>query len=88
MGAGNVARRGTSSCQIVVRLLDVRRRKRGKQAVGGREELLDDWERTPAETAKKFLVYRPEGRKADRETWSWNEEIQGSAQRKKLKEKV
>lgn len=25
-----------------------------KQAVGGREELLDDWERTPVETAKKF----------------------------------
>lgn len=56
--------------------------------MGGREELLDDWERTPAETAKKFLVYRPEGKKADRETWPWNEEIQGSAQRKKLKEKV
>ena len=61
-----------------------------RQALGSREELPDDWERTAEvmrESAKKVFGVSSGQRKEDKETWWWNEEVQESIQRKRLAKK-
>ncbi|KAK3538962.1 hypothetical protein QTP86_023565 [Hemibagrus guttatus] len=60
---------------------------------GGRRTqvvLPDDWETTAEmirETGRKVLGVSSGRRKEDKETWWWNEEVQGSIQRKRLAKK-
>ena len=56
-----------------------------RQALGGQEGPPDDWTMTAnmiREAGKKILSMSS-GRKGDKETWWWNEEIQ-DAKRKRL----
>lgn len=58
-----------------------------RQALDGKEDLPDDWERTAEgmkETPKKVFGVSSEQRKEDVETWWWNEEVRGNIQRKRL----
>ena len=64
-------------------------RKELKQCLGGQETLPDDWITTSnliRETSKKVLGVSS-GRKIDKETWWWNEEVQKCVQQKKLAKK-
>ncbi|KAK3575170.1 hypothetical protein QTP86_020926 [Hemibagrus guttatus] len=59
-----------------------------RQALGGQVVLPDDWETTAEvirETGRKVLGVSSGRRKEDKETWWWNEEVQDSIQRKRLK---
>ena len=57
------------------------------QALGGGEELSDDWEAAAEvvrETARKVLGVTSGQRKEDKETWWWNEDVQESVRSKNL----
>ncbi|KAK3510913.1 hypothetical protein QTP70_025546 [Hemibagrus guttatus] len=61
-----------------------------RQALGDQVVLPDDWETTAEvirETGRKVLVVSSGRRKADKETWWWNEEVHDSIQRKRLPKK-
>ncbi|KAK3560982.1 hypothetical protein QTP86_023168 [Hemibagrus guttatus] len=61
-----------------------------RQVLGGQVVLPDDWETTAEvvrETGRKVLGVSSGMRKEDKETWWWNEEVQDSAQRKRLAKK-
>ncbi|KAK3553970.1 hypothetical protein QTP70_017462, partial [Hemibagrus guttatus] len=65
-------------------------RQKLRQALGGQVVLPDDWETTAEvirETGRKVLGVSSGRRKEDKETWWWNEEVQGSIQRKRLAKK-
>ena len=56
-----------------------------RQALGGQEVLSDDWMTTAdvvRETGKRGVGVSS-GRKADKETWWWKEEVQEHVQRKR-----
>ena len=58
--------------------------QRGVEALSGQEVLPDDWTTTAnviRETDKRVLGVSS-GRKADNETWCWNEEVQECVERK------
>lgn len=60
-----------------------------RQALGGQEVLPDDWTTTAnviRETGRRVLGVSS-GRKVDKETWWWNEEVQECIQRKSLAKK-
>ncbi|MCJ8736419.1 hypothetical protein PDJAM_G00257940 [Pangasius djambal] len=65
-------------------------RQKLRQALGGQVVLPDDWE-TTAEvirvTGRKVLGVSSGRRKEDKETWSWNEGVHDSIQRKRLAKK-
>ncbi|XP_051800420.1 uncharacterized protein LOC127532561 [Acanthochromis polyacanthus] len=64
-------------------------RKELRQALDGQEVLPDDWTTTAnviRETGRRVLGVSP-GRKGDKETWWWNEEVQEWIQRKRLAKK-
>ena len=64
-------------------------RKELRQALGGQEVLPDDWTTTAnviRETGRSVLGVSS-GRKVDKETWWWNEEVQECIQRKRLAKK-
>ena len=64
-------------------------RKELRQALGGQEVLPDDWKTTAnviRETGRRVLGVSS-GRKVDKETWWWNEEVQECIQRKRLAKK-
>ncbi|KAK3542091.1 hypothetical protein QTP86_013424 [Hemibagrus guttatus] len=64
-------------------------RQKLRQALDGQVLLQDDWETTAEvirETGRKVLGVSS-GRKEDKETWWWNEEVQDSIQRKRLAKK-
>ncbi|KAK3537241.1 hypothetical protein QTP70_003986 [Hemibagrus guttatus] len=65
-------------------------RQKLRQALGGQVVLPDDWETTAEairETGRKVLGVSSGRRKEDKETCWWNEEVQGSIQRKRLAKK-
>ncbi|KAK3514307.1 hypothetical protein QTP70_013636 [Hemibagrus guttatus] len=65
-------------------------RQKLRQALCGQVVLPDDWETTAEvirETARKVMGVSSGRRKEDKETWSWNEEVQDSIQRKRLAKK-
>ncbi|KAK3560002.1 hypothetical protein QTP86_033748 [Hemibagrus guttatus] len=65
-------------------------RQKLRQALGGQVVLPDDWETTAEvirETGRKVLGVSSGRRKEDKETWWWNEEVQGSIQRKRFAKK-
>ncbi|KAK3574849.1 hypothetical protein QTP86_018434, partial [Hemibagrus guttatus] len=65
-------------------------RQKLRQALGGQVVLPDDWETTAEvirETGRKVLGVSSGRWKEDKETWWWNEEVQGSIQRKRLAKK-
>ncbi|KAI5094295.1 hypothetical protein C0J45_16019 [Silurus meridionalis] len=65
----------------------VRFREEVRQGLGGGEEVLDDCgttARVMRKTARKVLGVTSENRKENKETWWWNEEVQGSIRRKRL----
>ncbi|KAK3542098.1 hypothetical protein QTP86_014017 [Hemibagrus guttatus] len=67
-----------------------RRTQKLRQALSGQEVLPDDWETTAEvirETGRKVLGVSSGRRKEDKENWWWNEEVQGSVQRKRLAKK-
>lgn len=60
------------------------------QALGGSEELPEDWEnatKVMRETGKKVFGASSGQRKKDKESWWWNEEVQEGIQRKKAAKK-
>ncbi|KAF7655639.1 hypothetical protein LDENG_00052670, partial [Lucifuga dentata] len=60
-----------------------------RQALGGQEVLPDNWTTTAnviRETGRRVLGVSS-GRKVDKETWWWNEEVQECIQRKRLAKK-
>ena len=60
-----------------------------RKALGGQGELPDDWTTTASvirETGRRVLGVSS-GRKVDKETWWWNEEVQEYIQRKWLRKK-
>ena len=64
-------------------------RKELRQALGGQEVLPDDWRTTAnviRETGRRVLGVSS-GRKVDKETWWWNEEVQECIQKKRLAKK-
>ena len=64
-------------------------RKELRQALGGQEVLPDDWTTTAnviRETGRRVLGVSS-GRKVDKETWWWNEEVQECIQKKRLAKK-
>ena len=68
----------------------VKFREEVRQALGGSEELPDEWATTAKvvrETARKVLGVTSGQRKEDKETWWWNEEVQENIQRKRLAKK-
>ncbi|KAK3521331.1 hypothetical protein QTP70_003177 [Hemibagrus guttatus] len=67
-----------------------RRTQKLRQALGGQVVLPDDWKTTAEvirKTGRKVLGVSSGRRKEDKETWWWNEEVQGSIQRKRLAKK-
>uniref|UniRef100_A0AAR2JL50 ribonuclease H n=1 Tax=Pygocentrus nattereri TaxID=42514 RepID=A0AAR2JL50_PYGNA len=61
-------------------------REKLQQALGGSEELPEDWETTAKvarKTGKNVLGVSSGQRKEDKESWWWNEEVQESIQKKK-----
>ena len=61
-----------------------------RQALGGKEELPDDWTTTAKvvrDTARKVLGVSSKQRKEDKETWWWDEEVQESIRKKRLAKK-
>ena len=61
-----------------------------RRALGGKEELPDDWTTTAnivRDTARKVLGVSSKHRKEDKETWWWNEEVQESIRKKRLAKK-
>ena len=61
-----------------------------RRALGGKEELPDDWTTTAKvvrDTARKVLGVSSKQRKEDKETWWWNEEVQESIRKKRLAKK-
>ena len=60
------------------------------RALGGREELPDDWTtkaKVVRDTARKLLGVSSKQRKEDKETWWWDEEVQESIRKKRLAKK-
>ena len=58
-----------------------------RRALGGEEELQDDWTTTAnivRDTARKVLGVSSKQRKEDKETWWWDEEVQESIRKKRL----
>ena len=61
-----------------------------RRALGGEEELPDDWTTTAnivRDTAKKVIGVSSKQRKEDKETWWWDEEVQESILKKILAKK-
>ena len=61
-----------------------------RRALGGKEELPDDWTTTAnvvRGTARKVLGVSSKQRKEDKETWWWDEEVQESIRKKRLAKK-
>ena len=61
-----------------------------RRALGGKEELRDDWTTTAnvvRDTAIKVLGVSSKQRKEDKETWWWDEEVQESIRMKRLAKK-
>ena len=61
-----------------------------RRALGGEEELPDDWTTTAnivRDTARKVLGVSSKQRKEDKETWWWDEEVQESIRTKRLAKK-
>ena len=61
-----------------------------RRALGGEEELPDDWTTTAnivRDTARKVLGVSSKQRKEDKETWWWDEEVQESIRKKRLAKK-
>ena len=61
-----------------------------RRALGGKEELPDDWTTTAKvvrDTARKVLGVSSKQRKEDKETWWWDEEVQESIRKKRLAKK-
>ena len=59
-------------------------------ALGGEEELPDDWTTTAnivRDTARKVLGVQSKQRKEDKETWWWDEKVQESIRKKRLAKK-
>ena len=56
-----------------------------RQALGGQEEFPDDWKTTAnvIRGASKRVLGVSSGRKTDKVTWWWNEEVQEYVQRKR-----
>lgn len=56
------------------------------QTFGNQEVLPDDWTAAKVirETGRKILGVSSGMKKADREKWCWNEEVQSSVERKRL----
>ena len=57
-----------------------------RRALGGKEELPDDWTTTAnvvRDTARKVLGVSSKQRKEDKETWWWDEEVQESIRKKR-----
>ena len=60
------------------------------RALGGNEELPDDWTTTAnvvRDTARKVLGESSKQRKEDKETWCWDEEVQKNIRKKRLAKK-
>ena len=60
-----------------------------RRALGGKEGLPNDWKTTSnviRETDRRVLGVSA-GKKVDKETWWWNEEVQKCIQRKRLAKK-
>ena len=65
-------------------------REQIRRALGGKEELPDDWTTTAKvvrDTARKVLGVSSKQRKEDKETWWWDEEVQESIRKKILAKK-
>ena len=65
-------------------------REQIRRALGGKEELHDDWTSTAKvgrDTARKVLGVTSKQRKGDKDTWWWNEEMQESIRKKRLAKK-
>ena len=61
-----------------------------RQALGGSEELPDDWTtmaKVVRYTARTVLGVSSKQRKEDRETWCWDEAVQESIRKKRLANK-
>ena len=61
-----------------------------RRALGGKEELPDDWTTTAKvvrDTARKVLGVSSKQRKEDKENWWWDEEVQESIRKKRLAKK-
>ena len=61
-----------------------------RRALGGKEELPDDWTTTAnvvRDTARKVLGVSSKQRKEVKETWWWDEEVQESIRKKRLAKK-
>ena len=61
-----------------------------RRALGGNEELSDDWTTTAKvarNTARNVLGVSSKQRKEDKETWWWDEEVQESTRKKRLAKK-
>ena len=61
-----------------------------RRALGGKEELPDDWTTTAKvvrDTARKVLGVSSKQRKEDKETWWWDEEVQESIRKMRLAKK-
>ena len=62
-----------------------------RRALGGKDELLDDWTTTAKvvrDTARKVLGVSSKQRKEDKDTWWWNEEVQEGIRKKILAKKT
>ncbi|KAK3506481.1 hypothetical protein QTP70_001796, partial [Hemibagrus guttatus] len=100
MGKFGVKERNLEGQMVVdvAKRMDIPFQKREEHRVtyksGGRSTqvvLPDDWETTAEvirETGRKVLGVSSGRRKEDKETWWWNEEVQDSIQRKRLKREV
>ena len=67
--------------------MDAKFREEVRLALGGREDLPDDWVAAAEivrESARKVLGVKFGQRREDKETWWWNEDVQESIKRKRL----
>ena len=58
-----------------------------RRALGGREELPEDWTTTAKvvrDTSRKVLVVSSTQRKEDKDTWWWDEAVQESIRKKRF----